>query len=375
MTQGALAWVAAVLLLLVASLAIWGGAALFWAVAALAALYALGRRLFADERRPDEIHYTHAADGWDLAIWRYRPRGAERRNCPVLLVHGLGANQRNFDLDDRCSVALFLARAGYDCYLPALRGGGPSAYRRWGYPDKWNITFDKYADLDLPAAFAKVRELAGAPHVHVIGHSMGAMLGYAIAEGELGAQMKSLTAVSGPCFFEHMQQFAPVLKFRRLLNPFVVLHTTVGAAVQSVFVRLWPRLAGRQEVNPDNVDGATVARAAVNLIANIPRDLLFQFAKWIGDREFGSHRPESWQKGLPKITTPIYCLGGPDDYFCRPAANEKVIDFVGSAKKKYRLFSKANGDRADYGHGDIVIGRTAPDDVFPTILEWVNEND
>ena len=375
MSRTLLAGVGGFVVALIASAAIWGLTAWLWIAGFFVALYVIAGIAFTDRRRPDEIHCTTTADGWTLGIWRYRPRGERRRHAPVVLLHGLGANQRNFDLEDRYSVALYLANAGYDCFLPALRGCGPSARRRWGYPDKWNINFDKFVEFDVPAVFDKVRELTGAPQLHLVAQSMGAMIGYAIAEGELGARLKSYVAFNGPCFFAHMQQFAAMAKLRWALKPLLVVHSSVFARIQSIPADFWPAAIGRDEVNPDNVDGPTIARAAVNLVTDMPRDLLFQFAKWIEDREFGSERPESWEKNLHKITVPIYCLGGPVDFFCVPDANRGVVDKVGSAKKKYRLFSKANGDLADYGHGDLTVGRTAPTEVFPTVLEWIDDND
>jgi pimeloyl-ACP methyl ester carboxylesterase len=345
-------------------------------VVAAIALHLIGRWVFGDDRRPDEIHYVRTADGWDLAIWRVRPKTQPVKPIPVLLQHGLGANQRNFDLDDRYSVAHYLARHGYDCWLPALRGVGPSAYRRWGYPDRWNITFEKFLDYDEPAIFGKILELTGASKLHFIGQSMGAMVGYALAEGPLGEKMQSLTAACGPCIFKHMAQFKPLLPLRKIFRPLVALHISFFAKMQAPIVRFLPRFAGEDEVNWRNMDPAALARAAANVVDDMPRDLLLQFGEWVEHADFGSHRgADSWEKNLHKITVPIYCFGGSADRFCAPPANNTVIDQVSSAKKQYRLFSTANGGMADYGHGDVVVGRTAPDEVFPTILDWVRQND
>jgi pimeloyl-ACP methyl ester carboxylesterase len=338
-------------------------------------LYFVGHFVFRDDRRPDEVHFTQAADGHELGLWRVRPKGDGRQAVPVVLQHGLGANHRDFDLEDRCSLAHYLARHGYDCYLPALRGCGPSRYRKWSHPDKWAIDFDKFVELDLPAVFAKVEQLTGAKTFHYIGHSMGGMIGYALAQGEQAARLRSLTAVASPCFFEHMQHFAPVLRLRPLLKVFVVIRQSILTTMQASIVYFFPKLAGNYVVNPENVDGALMARASVNLIEDMPRDLLLQFGRWVEDRVFGSHRPEPWQTHLHKIQVPIYCLGGTADFFCPPAANDQVVNHVRSPKKQYRRFGKTHGHQADYGHGDIVVGQTAPQEVWPTILDWLHENE
>jgi hypothetical protein len=33
------------------------------------------------------------------------------------------------------------------------------------------------------------------------------------------------------------------------------------------------------------------------------------------------------------------------------------------------------GDRADYGHGDLLVGRAAPEEVYPLILDFLDEVD
>lgn len=338
-------------------------------------LYLIGRYGFAANRRPDEIHYAKTTDDQEIAVWRYRPRGPAAQKTPVILQHGLGANQFDFDLDDRCSLALFLANEGYDCYLPALRGCGPSAYTRWGHPDRWNIVFDHFVEQDLPAVMDRIKELTGAPKVHYIGHSMGGMIGYALAESEHAGRLQSLTSVAGPCFFENMQQFAPLLPYQFLFKPFKVIPQKFFCYLIAPLVYFWPKLAGTQMLNPDNVDGPTLARGSANVIDEMPKPLLMQFAQWVATGDFGSHREPSYQSRLGEIVTPIYCLAGSIDYFCPPPAIDKVIERVGSVRKRYRLFSKANGDSADYGHGDLAIGHGAPREVFPSILSWLREND
>ncbi|MHA1568468.1 MAG: alpha/beta hydrolase, partial [Alphaproteobacteria bacterium] len=114
---------------------------------------------FRDQRNPDEIHYVRTSDGRVLALRRIRPKAKPVRKTPVILQHGLGANHRNLDLDDERSVALYLARQGYDCFTPDLRGVGLSQDKRWGAPGKWDIEFDDFVEKDQPAIFDKVLQL------------------------------------------------------------------------------------------------------------------------------------------------------------------------------------------------------------------------
>ena len=38
---------------------------------------------------------------------------------------------------------------------------------------------------------------------------------------------------------------------------------------------------------------------------------------------------------------------------------------------EFKVFGRNHGDSADYGHGDIVLGPRAPEDVFPRIRDWL----
>jgi pimeloyl-ACP methyl ester carboxylesterase len=338
------------------------------------ALFLLGRILFAASPQPDQIHFVETGDFRTISIWRYLPRGDEPKKTPVILQHGLGVDQFNLDMNERVSLARYLAGQGYDVFLPGLRGCGLSKPRRWSIQDKWHIRFEFFVERDLPAAIERVAELTGRKRFHYVGHSMGGMVGYALAEGEYGKRMKSLTAVASPCFFTAMQVFRPLLGMRMLLRPFVVVHQKFFTTVAAPLVYFFPGLLGDHILNPDNVPGPTMAFAAVNAIEDLPRELFLQFGSWIEQRKWGDQE-HPYEDDLAKITAPLYCVGGPRDYFCPPKANEGVIERVSSKHTQYRMFAKKSGDLADYGHGDLIVGNDAPTEIFPSILDWIQRFD
>jgi len=344
-------------------------------IAGFAVLTLWGRRMFTDRRRPDEIRFLKAVDGWDLALWHIKPKTGTPQKIPVLLQHGLGFNQRNFDLEDGLSVAHYLAGQGYDCWLPALRGCGPSKYRRWGFPNRWKIRFEDFVTKDMPAFLVEIDKRTGAKQVHYIGHSMGGMIGYALAAGEHGKRLKSLTSIAGPCFFEHMKQFKPMARFKSLIKPFPAVHQPFIMRYLAPLTYFWPGLIGSTIFYPANVTGPTTTRAAINGIEDNPTTLLFQFARWVETGHGGDGLAEPWQDNLHKIKTPIYCIAGTRDFFCPEDAIAGVIEQVGSRKKQYRVFSKANGESTDYGHGDLVCGIAAPAEIYPTLRAWLKDND
>src|SRR5687768_14358087 len=74
--------------------------------------------------RPDELHRVPTPDGASIALARYQPRETRRFVEPVILCHGLGANRYILDLDEKYSLARYLARQGFEAWVLELRGRG-----------------------------------------------------------------------------------------------------------------------------------------------------------------------------------------------------------------------------------------------------------
>ena len=130
--------------------------------------------LLSAERRGDlseDVYRIKAGNGPDpsveLAVTRLgladqgRPQGV-----PVILLHGSFSNRRFWYSPKGIGLGAYLARAGFDVWIPEMRGHGLSPRNRnW----KHNSVAD-YARDDLPLIGAFVREQAGqAPHW--VGHS------------------------------------------------------------------------------------------------------------------------------------------------------------------------------------------------------------
>ena len=75
-------------------------------------------------------HTTVTADGWALSLLRYSPVRADAERLPVVLCHGLSYNDTFWDLSHEVSLARYLQSAGYDVWVPSLRGrAGPPSRR------------------------------------------------------------------------------------------------------------------------------------------------------------------------------------------------------------------------------------------------------
>lgn len=343
-------------------------------IAALAGLSRLFREWYRVPDSHDETHWVTAEDGWRLALHRIRPKDPDPDKRPVLLCHGFGANRFNFDFPER-SFARWLAERGYDCYVIELRGTGHSAKRRWFDPKRWDFHFPDFPEKDLPAAIEHVKKVTGRDRIHYVGHSMGGMSVYAYAQRPGADGLASITSVAGPCAFAHLSKMVPLTKLKPLLAPFPAIHTE---ALFGLFIPLIGRwLPGMIEdnYNPENMTALTLRRAAANLVSPTSRGLLFNFVHFVQTGHFRA--PDGWDyaEHFDGIEMPIFFIAGSVDKLCPPDCVESGYEAVSSKDKKYRLFGRSEGDRMDYGHGDIVIGETAADEVYPEILQWIEAHD
>ena len=113
----------------------------------------------------------------------------------------MGANHTNFDLNERHSLARHVAGAGYDCWVVELRGRGESRLLEGDCKD-WD--FEDFLHRDLKACLAYLAQHNPQP-IHWVGHSMGGMLGLAMATTPGADALKSLTLFGTPLGFGRSQ--------------------------------------------------------------------------------------------------------------------------------------------------------------------------
>lgn len=333
---------------------------------------ALARRRLHLRTEADAIHFVRAADGWRLALWRLRPRG-EAKAVPVILCHGLWANRFNMDFGPGLSLARHLAEAGFDVFVLELRGSGFSRDPGPGGPTgraTRDYGFDTHVTLDAPAALAEVRRLTGADRVFWVGHSMGGMLGYVLAGGPEGAALAGLVAVGSPVSFGDRGGLAR--RAARLLGPLAWLRTRPIQALLAPLSGWVSPPGGRLVVNPRNMDGPVIRRALFNLVGELSRGHAAQFGGWIRTGRFESRDGKvDYLARLSAATVPALLLAGAADALAPPPSVEAAYERLGSADKTFEVLGRETGCDVDYGHGDLLLGRAAPAEVYPRITGWL----
>lgn len=291
---------------------------------------------------------------------------------PVLLCGGFSCNRYFIDYDERYSLARFLARAGFDAWVIELRGRGlshPTPDCR--HPGRW--TFDDLATIDVPVAVDYVVRATGR-EVAWVGHSMGGMVLYAYLGTRGQTPVRAGVTIASPVRFPPT---GPALL--RWLGD-AMLGIPLGDVVRQRFVlgALWWLLAPTSGIeigmNTGNIDRGDVGRALRLSLTNVSRFKLQQMSRWASEGTFASVGGDvDYLDALRGVTTPLLVTAGAGDRVARPAAVRLAFEQLPPGSATYREFGRAHGDRVDYGHVDLILGRAAPAEVFPLVATWLAE--
>jgi pimeloyl-ACP methyl ester carboxylesterase len=309
--------------------------------------------------REDELLQAPTRDGWSLALGRRRPRAAPRLP-PVLLVHGIAMNRQAFDFGvERYSVAAHLAAAGFDAFALDLRGHGGS---RAGPTKRWSL--DTYLREDLPAALDAIRAATGADQVLYVGHSQGAILGMA-ACALYPERIRALVCLGGPAYFAAQPRLRALVALRHLG---VSTHFRRLAQTVAPVSGWWHPPVIELSINGRNVERPVYRRLLMNALENMQPGVVEQFAACIRDDTFRSADGSLDYRALfPRCRQPALFVAGEKDGIAPPETVLAAFRAWGGPKRYWVAGH-------EYGHADMLLGRDAPEVVFPAIREFLVEN-
>jgi pimeloyl-ACP methyl ester carboxylesterase len=333
-------------------------------------------KYFTLETSADEIQFVTAPDGVRLALHRYRPAGAPRFREPVILCHGLAMNRFLFEFGGEPSLARYLRDRGFDVWVAEYCGSGMSTSphlfdRRTTF---WNLDDIIYRDV---ATFIKiVSQMAGGAPVHWIGHSTGGVVILCHLGLNPNSPVASVVAMGTPAQFERMKSLAVVHHALTALTRFRVVRIKLISAVIAagwLTFRFWPfRNFLEALLNPANVSPYLLRRALVNLLANPLSPLLLQYSTWIRTGLVRSADGKiNYFDSLGRIRTPVLLLYGAADHTAPPTAGQWLHDQLTCEQKQIWIASQTNGTRQDYGHGDLLLGQHAVEEIFPVLRRWL----
>ena len=317
----------------------------------------------------DERHVARTTDGWNLGLFRYRPRG-ERVGIPVLMGHGLCGTRLIFDVHPDYSMARALAARGFDVWLVDLRGRN-SSWPDGGADDSLQWTFDDFVYLDIPAVVATVQDITGADRVHWVGTEMSGIALYAVAIS------KTAPAITGGITLGSPALTPPDSEVPGVTTPF---PERVGTRYPFSMVRdVGPRLAREgsefleSSFRPSNTDWVVTARYFRHGVPDEATAIVDQFTDWITNATTRSvDHSVVWSDHLDDFDLPVLLLAGAADLQRPPDAVATTAAALGSDDKQFVRAGIAAGWPVDVGHDDLLAGLCAPTHTFPLVAEWLS---
>lgn len=290
---------------------------------------------------------------------------------PVLLVHGLALNHRNNDMTEDLSLGRHLARSGRDVWLLTLRSGREDLSWR----EERHASFEQMAVNDLPVGVDAVLKHTGASRLDYVGFSMGGMLLYAAVGGSIDETCLRRAAIIGsPATIQ--PPLAILSLIARIIPHWIV--PTLRLRIVSRFLAFAAELIHTPihhwVYNPENVERGLAGYALVNGFVNIPSGLAKELLSFASSGEVVFDGAPVLDT-LRHVEVPTLFVAGAGDRLAPPESVRLAYDAWGAdagTQKDFRIIGIDQGAAADYGHGDLAVGRFADQDVFDPVQEFLS---
>jgi cholesterol oxidase len=334
---------------------------------------------------PPEIFDLSAGDGTRLRLTRYH--GGTKG--PVLLVHGLGVSSRIFTIDTiDTNLAEYLFAHGYDLWLLDYRSSIELPASRSQY------TADEIARLDFPAAVARVLAETGRTSVQAVVHCFGAttfvMAMLAGLEGVRSALISQIaTHIRAPLAtrFKTGLHLPTVLKALGVnsLSAYTDLHADWREKLFDEMLRLQPVSFEERCTSPvchriTFLYGTLYEHRRLNRATHEALHEMFgvasisaleHLALMVRRGQVVSAAGEDlYLPQLERLAIPITFIHGAENGCYSPESTAIAFDAL----------RRKNGDLyqrhviAGYGHIDCIFGADAVRDVYPLILQHLEQS-
>lgn len=276
-----------------------------------------------------ERYREQTDDGVELSLIRISQE--VQYETPVLLTHGTFSNAQV------CTrLATYLAGNGFDCWILELRGHGRSE------PGPSHPDFERFGDLDVPAALRGVRERTKKAQLFWIGHSGGGL----VLMMHLARHPEACTQING-------------------------IVTLASQATDAGATR-----AGRVKIALGAMANNLVGYAPGPLLKLGPENefkgVMNQWFRWNWNGRWTGKDGFDYLEALRRIEVPALCFAGGGDRFIAPYQGcRRLYNALGSLDKQMVFCAKSEGYGEDYSHARIIASRRAQQEIWPIISEWL----
>ncbi|KAG0622972.1 hypothetical protein M758_3G138100 [Ceratodon purpureus] len=245
---------------------------------------------------------------------------------------------------------------------------------------KYDWDFDNYLEEDVPAAMEYVRSHSHCPDGKVfgLGHSMGGIILYATlgtrAEHGLKAAVTVASSLEYRMSDSTLKLLIPFASPAQILNiPVVPLGVLMTAVTPLITKAPYPLAWVGYHVSAKGMmDEELFQKLILTNFCTIPMRLLHQLKSAFEPGGLKNRDGSVSYKDLLKdCEVPVMAIAGDRDLICpTPAVIDTIEVFPNGAT--YKEFG--NQER-HYSHYDLLCGRTAKDEVYPEVRDFLVKND
>lgn len=367
----------------------WGAfCAVFAVCAGVSGCATMRREAPSPDLRPCTDGFAYTADGWRLGVRHYRPEHPDPDKLPVVLCHGLGLNATFWTITDDHLPAQLNAR-GYDVYVFDIRGSGENGrpgrhdrinrfFRQTPFRERgeryWNV--DDLMRYDVPAILDYVKRETGHDRVNWVGHSMGGMLMFPYMELQPASQERIANFVAmGSTITLAGAPERDMLLANRAIRA-LSLFASPGRMGRPLTYFRMPGMSAIDSFyySDDNVDDRTVSRFYGYTLEDPGPGAFRQLDRYLqSGHMYSADGQLDYSSMLDRVRAPILMVAGEADIISDVPSTEMTFVALGSTDKTLMTFGTRHGQVADYGHCDLVWSRHAPREIFPPVIDWLDQ--
>lgn len=288
----------------------------------------------------------------------------------VVMLHGLSSNPVALHLKSH-SLAQYIAQTGRTVYLAAVRGSEQDTSRPV-------FGFEDLLTHDLPAIIDAVHRDVGQMRFHVLGHSLGGILWLCLGL-RLGQTLPWLSVATVASSLDYSQGQSSYAR----LAP---LSFMIPKKLKIPYGRWIQRLARQTQksnpwwthfhVHPSNVKDEHLSTLWRHGFGYTTGKLLADLAPLAHSKPLiDAHSGKPFIDAAASWPWPLLWLSGSRDLQCPPAATQTTHARFPSQHSHTIPFGQSFGHQEEYGHFDLLIGRNAPQEVWPKLAAWFEQHD
>ena len=306
------------------------------------------------------FHVVGTEDGWQCGLFHH-PAPCHGTGEPIILVPGLGWNEKTFHAQHDRSIVRFLQARGHELFILAHRSSAfatPPANAR-------GFNFDDIVAHDVPAALQKIKAISGAKRIHWVGHGIGGQLliGHLANDGDV--DIASGTLISAATCFQPLHATA---KRAAAVARWMPAHWRIPLQQVQRILMAASRPAHLVPITR-RIEGPLARGLMTEGVEDLAIGVLRQVAAWHEVGSLVSHDNRfDYVEALAGRNVPLFTIAAPDDPLCQPEHAHAILETIAEGVGKKLTLPDG------WAHLDPLAGADAARVVFPQIASWTHEH-